>query len=219
MWATVAQLRMGGGCVGGRMGWGCSEDDRSDGGELAVATICSQTMGRILHFRNVSMVRHLVRHPVAIYGSRIFKLFMFIKSKKHIKDEFQQNCLKKFWRKTKSFLIKYFFNFLCLMIFWVMGHLASVSMLLPHMGMRVRTLTEHTGFAAYRHRRCTVGAKIPIRFWAKSYLKIWQIILTAYFITKPRVHTFLLMGSCAWRDNVVHQRMNANGLLPYDLFS
>jgi hypothetical protein len=130
---------------------------------------------------------------------------------------FNKTAWRNFEGRQKVSWLNIFSIFLCLMIFWVMGHLVSVSMILPHTGMRVRTLREQTGFAAYRYRRCTVGTKIPIRFWAKSYLKIWQIILTAYFITKLRVHTFPLMGSCARRDNVVHQRMNANGLLPLPL--
>jgi hypothetical protein len=59
------------------------------GGGLALATICSQSPGKIHHISTFLKVRHLVRPPVATYGS-CFLTSLVISFKNHIKDELKK---------------------------------------------------------------------------------------------------------------------------------
>jgi hypothetical protein len=79
----------------------------------AAATICSQSPGKIHHISSFLILRHLVQPHVATCGS-CFLTCQVISSKNHIKDEFQTKCLRQLRKKTKSFRIRYFFNFFVL---------------------------------------------------------------------------------------------------------
>jgi hypothetical protein len=81
----------------------------SGGGGGTVCDIRPQSPGKITHFSNVLMVRHLVQSAVTIYGS-YFGLFKILNLKNHIKEKFQQRYLKQFLKKTKSFM------FICLFL-------------------------------------------------------------------------------------------------------
>ncbi len=48
-----------------------------EGGGIAVATFCSQSLGKICHFLDFSILRQLVQHAVAIYWVTISKFVSY----------------------------------------------------------------------------------------------------------------------------------------------
>jgi hypothetical protein len=76
-------------------------------------SICSQSPGKIHHISSFPIVRHLVRPPVATYGSCLLTC-LIISFKKPYKGWILKKCLKQLRKKTKSFRIRYFFQFFVL---------------------------------------------------------------------------------------------------------
>jgi hypothetical protein len=62
---------------------GESDTARVRRGGLAAATICSQSSGKIHHIASYPIVRHIVRPPVATYGSCFLTCLVISLKKPH----------------------------------------------------------------------------------------------------------------------------------------